>query len=216
MPKDAKPAATTPRTPRHSGDERRGQVVRAALTLAEQGLSAVTIAALAKAVGVVPSAIYRHFDGRDDVIRAAFEHVRGLMGRNLRRAATEPRALAGLEDFLRRHLALIDRHRALPRMLFSEQATAMDSVLRQAIVAGQDAMLTGIAAIIARGQAEGEIRRDAEPRDLAVLFLSQMLLPAHMRYIRGGDFDMTGQVERNWRIFRQMLSPAAETWEAPA
>ena len=208
--------ADSGRTPRRTREVRREQIAQAALALAEQGLSAVTIGALAKAVGVVPSAIYRHFSGRDDIIRAAFGLVRGEMADNLRLAAAEPRPVAGLELFLHRHIALIDHYRALPRMLFSEQATAMDSELRKAIVAGQDAMLAGVAAIIARGQADGDIRRDVEPRDLAVLFLCQMLLPAHMRYIRGGDFDMLGQVDRNWRIFRQTLSPQAATWEVPA
>ena len=48
---------------------RRGQIARAALALvARRGLNNLNIGALADEVGVVPSAIYRHYPGKDAVL----------------------------------------------------------------------------------------------------------------------------------------------------
>jgi len=61
----------TARSPYHHGDLRNA-LVKAAADLAEQGgPDAVTIRATARAVGVTPTAAYRHFANQEDLLRAA-------------------------------------------------------------------------------------------------------------------------------------------------
>ncbi|MBU1247321.1 MAG: TetR/AcrR family transcriptional regulator [Proteobacteria bacterium] len=189
-----------------SGDDRREQISLAALTLAEDGLRGVTIAAVAEAVGLVPSAIYRHFAGRNEMLQGAFDLLRGKTRQNLLRSIADPDPLSGLEGFLRRHLAIILEHRATPRILFSEDIASKDSPFREMLVQTQNAMIQGVMGMMERGQEQGGIRADLPAADLAVLFLGQMLLPAHMYFIRLGDFDLEGQVTRNWECFRVMIA----------
>lgn len=48
---------------------RREQIAAAALQLiARRGMHGLSIAGIARQVGLVPSAIYRHFDGKDHVL----------------------------------------------------------------------------------------------------------------------------------------------------
>src|SRR4030066_1931766 len=59
---------------------RRDQIARAALALiASRGTHALSVAAVARRVGLVPSAIYRHFRSKDEVLDAAIAHVGDLL-----------------------------------------------------------------------------------------------------------------------------------------
>ena len=50
---------------------RRIQIARAAITLiAERGIEGLSMGAIARQIGVVPSAIYRHFRNKDEVLDA--------------------------------------------------------------------------------------------------------------------------------------------------
>lgn len=203
-------------TQRMDTDSRQEQIALAALRLAENGLRAVTVTAVAEAVGLVPSALYRHFKNRNEILCAAFEVLRSMLRANLEASAMEPDALLGLERFWRRHIGLLRNNGAMPRILFSEDVAAPGSPFRQMLIEGQDAMVAGIAGIISQGQQAGRIREDQQSRDLAVLFLGQLLLPAHMYYIRRGEFDLEAQVERNWYIFKEMLvQPRISNEERP-
>ena len=196
---------------RMSGDDRREQIALAALTQAENGLRTVTIGAVAQAVGVVPSAIYRHFAGRDEMLQGAFDLLRGKLFANLRRSVAEPDSMVGLEKFWQGHLGVIREHRATPRVLFSEDIAAKDSPFREALVKGQAAIIAGVAEMLARGQEQGSVRADLPAEDLSIIFLGQMLLPAHIYFIRLGDFDLEGQVARNWECFRVMIAAQGRT-----
>jgi AcrR family transcriptional regulator len=72
--------STQPRSTYHHGDLRNA-LVRAAADLAEQGgPDAVTIRAAARAVGVTPTAAYRHFAGQADLLDAAKGEALDRMG----------------------------------------------------------------------------------------------------------------------------------------
>ena len=66
-------AVTRHRNPRGQGDQLRGDLIHAALTLlsAAGDPEDVSIRAVAKAAGVSPTAAYRHFHDRDDLVEAA-------------------------------------------------------------------------------------------------------------------------------------------------
>src|SRR6478752_4367465 len=66
-------AVTRPRSPRGQGEQLRRDLIHAALTLlsAAGDPEDVSIRAVAKAAGVSPTAAYRHFHDRDDLVEAA-------------------------------------------------------------------------------------------------------------------------------------------------
>jgi AcrR family transcriptional regulator len=196
-----------PPIPRLREETRKEHIARAALKLAEDGLPAVTVTAVAEAVGLVPSALYRHFENREAMIRAAFLILRARLFENLQKAQDDPEPMEALNRFWHGHLRMIREHGAIPRILFSEDLAAPGSPVRALLVEGQDTLLAGVAGIIAQGQEGGVIRADLDPRDLAILFMGQILLPAHMFFIRRGNFDIEAQVGRCWAIFSDMLRP---------
>ena len=56
------------KTSYHHGNLRQALVEAALALIAEQGPTGFTLSEAAKAAGVTPAAVYRHFAGRDDLI----------------------------------------------------------------------------------------------------------------------------------------------------
>jgi AcrR family transcriptional regulator len=82
---------------RREGEERRREaLIAAALDLvAEGGVAAATVRAIADRAGVTPGLIRHYFDGKDDLIRAAFARVMDRMTEESEQAAetgTDPLA----------------------------------------------------------------------------------------------------------------------------
>jgi len=88
-------------------------LVEAALKLIEQkGPQGFTLSEAAKNAGVTPAAVYRHFQGRDDLIaeaaREGFEIFADLM--EFAYASGQPSALASFEATGRAYLAFARKH----------------------------------------------------------------------------------------------------------
>jgi AcrR family transcriptional regulator len=88
------PAQPVPRT-------RRAEILAAAVPLfARDGFANVTNGQIAQAVGLAPSAIYRHYPGKVDILVAACLQAAGLLAqaveRSLERAADPERAVTAL------------------------------------------------------------------------------------------------------------------------
>ncbi|WP_405663481.1 TetR/AcrR family transcriptional regulator [Streptomyces sp. NBC_01166] len=71
------PARTVPRT-------RRAEILAAAVPLfARDGFTSVTNGQIAEAVGLAPSALYRHYDGKVDILAAACLQAAGLLAQGV-------------------------------------------------------------------------------------------------------------------------------------
>ena len=65
---------------------RREEIIMAALTLvANQGVKSMTIERISRIVGIVPSAIYRHFNNKSEILEA----VLGMIGERMKNNAIE-------------------------------------------------------------------------------------------------------------------------------
>ncbi len=82
----------------HHGTLRQALVDAATERLAQDGARGFTLAQAAKAAGVTPAAVYRHFRGRDDLIaevaRQGYERLALLTDTALRHKGAEPAVLA--------------------------------------------------------------------------------------------------------------------------
>ena len=75
----------------------RRAILDAALELSQDGgLSALSLRQVAKAVGIVPTAFYRHFESLDELglalVEESFESLRGML-RDVRQGSTVPREI---------------------------------------------------------------------------------------------------------------------------
>ncbi len=203
---------------RMSGEARREQIAEAGLALAAQGVEAVTVEKVAAMVGLVPSALYRHFKNKGEILDAMLDlvgrRVRENVGASLDEAAGDP--LAALRRLMRRHLGLIVRHPAMPRLLFSDEIYQSLPEKRDKLFRNILAFREAVAGLIRQGQEAGAIRSGVEPMDLTMLFLGLMAPSAILFHLSGGQFDVLAQAERNWPLFEEAARPRPKDTEEPA
>jgi AcrR family transcriptional regulator len=186
---------------------RREQIIQAALSLiGSHGLRRLSVASLARRIGLVPSALYRHFKGKDDVIEAVLQHIRDSLQENVRSVCAETiDPLERLRRLLMRHLAMVRDNAALPRIVFSEDVYAGRPARRARMFAGIRAYLDDVAAIVQQGQTDGQIRLDVDPQTVATLFLGLIQPGAILWHMSNGAFDVTRHAERGWRLLSDTL-----------
>jgi AcrR family transcriptional regulator len=188
---------------------RREQIAEAALNLiAVHGESCLSMAVLARRIGVVPSAIYRHFDSREKVLEAVIELLRNrLLGNvvTVRDEVTDP--LDQLKRLLVMHVRLILDHQALPRLIFSGDVYAGHHERKTKIYKIVKKYLSEIAEIIVEGQKRGRINPDLDPEMLSVVYLGLVQPTAILWHLSDGEFDAGKQVERAWPFFCETIKP---------
>ena len=127
------PAQPVPRT-------RRAEILAAAIPLfARDGFANVTNAQIAQAVGLAPSAIYRHYPGKVDILVAACLQAAGLLAqavdRSLHAAAGPARAVAALAAT---YVAYSFEHNALNSVAEAEVAGLPADLQRPVILAQRE------------------------------------------------------------------------------
>jgi AcrR family transcriptional regulator len=194
----------------HTG-VRRDQLTDATLAVvADHGLRGLSLAAVARRVGLTPSAIYRHFASKDALLDAVLERMRERLHGAVAAARTETDdPVEALHRLLKRHMQLIRLNRALPRIVLSDDYHIGHPERRQRLLGVFSGYLDGVADIVRQGQRLGSIRSDVNARSLAILFLG-LIQPAGVLWtLSDGRFDVTGQARAAWPIFEQAIRAPA-------
>lgn len=192
---------------------RREQIALAALTvIAAGGLRGLSIAAVTRRVGLVPSAIYRHFRSKEELIDAILELIHRRLQANLDAARTAGRdPLDTLRQALLRHVSMIRESQVVPQLLFSEDIYARRPERKARVLEIVRAYMGGVAEIVREGQREGSIRRELDPGALAVMFLGLVQPGAVLWFLSDGGFDVTRHATRGWGLFREVIAePSAK------
>lgn len=187
---------------------RQEQIVLAAMNLvATQGLKSLNVAGVARRIGLVPSAIYRHFKGKEEVIDAVLEHIRGMLVDNVEAVCKETSdPVERLRRLLFRHVQLIRENLAIPRIIFSEDVYGGRSGREEIVYGIVSDYLTRVEEIIRQGQGTGRIDPAIDPKTVSVMFLGLIQPTALLWHISGGRFDVTKQAEKVWKLFSRTIA----------
>jgi AcrR family transcriptional regulator len=184
---------------------RREQIVEAALSLiAAHGVRRLSMAALARRVGLVPSALYRHFGSKQEILRAAVQMI-GQKARDNMKAVREltPNSLERLQLLLTGIIKMIRELQAMPRIIFSEGMSTDHPEDKQQAYEMLQGVVKRIEDIIREGQDRGEIRADRDARSLAIMFWGMIPASVILWHISDGQFDVTRHAQKSWELFRE-------------
>lgn len=180
---------------------RQEQIARAAMKLlALRGWQRISLAAIAREVGVVTSAVYRHFKSKDEVLDAVLELVEQRFQANVG-AYSSNDPLARLHDVLMRHVALITSGVPVPRIILSEAVFTGHPRHRKRVQKIYQNYLAEIGVIFRDGQEQGLIQGKPSPETLSIMWLGLVQSPAILRLLGHGKFDLKQHCECAWQLF---------------
>ena len=189
---------------------RREQIAQAALNLvASQGLGRLSVAAVARRVGLVPSGIYRHFQSKDQIIDAVLDLFERRILEIVQAAQqATPDPLERMKRVLTGHVRIIREGRAIPRIIFSDEVH-MGHPERKGRVEQILAQYLGHVGQFAReGQQQGRIRQDLDPQTVALMLFGIVVPGGILWHLTDGGFDVTKHAERAWRILSEAIAPS--------
>jgi TetR/AcrR family fatty acid metabolism transcriptional regulator len=150
--------------PSSRGGDKHDRILDAAVRVfARKGFHATRVSDVANAAGVADGTIYLYFKSKDALLVSLFEN---RVERLLRFLETELRRAASASEKLKRivevQLGLLEGERDLAEVLtvILRQSTKL---MKQFAAPKFNAYLDAIAAVVAEGQAAGEIRADISP-----------------------------------------------------
>ncbi|MFA5159242.1 MAG: TetR/AcrR family transcriptional regulator [Candidatus Omnitrophota bacterium] len=189
-------------------EARQEQIIEAALELiGADGVNALSIAGIAERVGIVPSALYRHFKSKDDVLDAVLELIRTRLLANVTQVREEtPDALPRLKSLLMRQVRMLSENRAIPHVVFSDGIYTGHPERKAKVATIITSYLCKIQKIVEEGIQDGSIRRDVVPTTASVMFLGMILPAAILRNVSEGGFDVIAHAQNAWPAFVRCIA----------
>jgi AcrR family transcriptional regulator len=186
---------------------RQEQIAEAALrVITSHGMKGLSVARVARQIGIVPSGIYRHYSSKDEILDAVLSLIEQRLLENVSAVCKEtPDPLKRIHRLLMRHIKLIRENRAIPRVVFSEDVYGGSSSRKSKIYGIITNYLSRVAEIVSEGQKEGKLRSDVATDTVAVMFLGLIQPGAILWHLSDGEFDVTKQAEKAWRIFQTII-----------
>ncbi|MDP3585075.1 MAG: TetR/AcrR family transcriptional regulator [Thiobacillus sp.] len=202
---------------RLGADARREEIIRVTLDLAaKQGVDDITTQDMAQAMGLTQGAVFRHFPSKDAIWLAVMQWVRDRLMAVLGRAAEQGHdPLDALERMFFAHIAFIEGHPAIPRVLMSEHLHGRSSALRQMvteIMLGYEAKIAGL---LQAAQAQARVRADLDTHAAATLYIGMIQGLVMQSSILRGKRTLAAEAARTFPVFLQAVRPHASQEPAP-
>lgn len=189
-------------------ETRREQIAEATLDLlGTRGVRELSMAEVARQVGLVPAGIYRHFAGKDEVLDAVVELIAQRLAANVHFVREDTNdAIERLHRLLLRHVRFIQENRAVPRIMFSDELVSGNPKRKARVYQIIRGYLDDVSQIVREGQRSGAIRADLNPKVVSMLLLGIVLPGAVLWNLSSGQFDVSDHAEQAWDLFRQSIS----------
>lgn len=194
-------------------EERKEEIIKKTLELAaDEGVARLTTQAIADRVGIAQSTIFKHFKTRDAILNGAIKWISGQIFQLLQITAGESAsASVRLHSLISRQLALVGKHRGLPRLLFSDRLHLESPQLKKTVSQVMLGYMDRVSSLIKEGMEEGLFRKDCDPDERArcIVALIQGLV------VRWSLFDFSFSLEDEgeavWRFVEASLIQNSES-----
>lgn len=190
-------------------EQRRKEIVQATLDLtAEQGIKRVTTQAIADKVGIAQPTVFRHFKTRDDI----FASVIGWIAENLSKAilsGTNPADQADeqLRKLIQSQLTFINKHRAIPRVLFSDLLHLDSPRLKSLLQELMNGYIKRVTQLLQQGKETGVFREELDV-DQTGRYIAALIQGLVLRWsVYEFNFSLEKEAEIIWGFLTPVLKP---------
>jgi hypothetical protein len=136
------------------------------------------------------------------VLDTVLDLIAARMEANVAQArANGANALDRLHGLLTRHVEMVRRNSAIPRVVFSEELLHARAAQRRRMYEIIRGYLRRVEQIIRDGQREGGIRAGVDPEAASMLFLGLIQPGVVLWAMSDGEFDVAAHAEAGWKLF---------------
>lgn len=148
--------------------ERQKEIINASLEIiAESGIQSLTIKNLSKKIGLVESAIYRHYKSKTQILNAILDSINEQS--KSKEISEADSIFKILENRIGHHFSIFKEKPALVSVVFAEELFQNEPTLVEKTRLKVKISISDLSALIKKGQQDGEIRNDLNPEILSVM-----------------------------------------------
>ena len=188
-------------------EQRQKEIVRATLDLtAEHGIKKVTTQAIADKVGIAQPTVFRHFKTRE----AIFTAVIGWIAENLFKAISAGMNPTDspdikLQKLLQRQLTFINKHRAIPKVLFSDLLHLESPKLKTALQEVMNRYIARVTQLLNEGKQADIFRNDLDA-DQTARYVAALIQGLVLRWsVYEFNFSLEKEAEIIWKFLQPVL-----------
>ncbi|MBU1044584.1 MAG: TetR/AcrR family transcriptional regulator [Candidatus Omnitrophica bacterium] len=182
---------------------RQAQIIAAALdVIAKDGFKGLTIAAIAKKVGITNSNVYRHFSGREAIVEAIVSEVEISLQKIISEACSKNNLPSQcLENIFLKHIEFLETHRGIPRVIFSDEMYSGNELLIRRLRGIVKQYMGGIKKVLKKGVEEKEFDSGLDIDAAAMTFMGFIQSTALQWILFRYSFSPKKRGKKIWKIY---------------
>ncbi len=186
---------------------RQKQIINVAIELiAEKGIQDLTIKNLSGRIGIAESAIYRHFNSKQDIllgILEIFDNDKKHFMDNIKDSDKSP--LEQLELIFKLRFKFFNENPAIASVIFSEELFRNDPRLSRKVFQIMQSNQAIVHEIIKAGQKQKQIRNDIETQELAFILIGALRLVVTKWRLSNFGFNLEREGKKLWRSILKII-----------
>lgn len=195
------------RAPKTETEIRREQITEAAFELVgSQGISSLTVEKIATMIGVVPSALYKHFKNKQQILDSILDMIHSTLEGIFKEACQKGRTPLG-----KIHLFFLGETR------FMMQNPEGPMILMHAIRSGKPSkrldramdfgrkIYVELVELLRKGQEIHEVRSDIPAENMGLFYFAMTQQIAMAPKIGDGKIDVVKHIDYAWQAFAEIV-----------
>ncbi|HCX98991.1 MAG TPA: TetR/AcrR family transcriptional regulator [Bacteroidales bacterium] len=170
------------------------------------GIQGFTIKNLAKKIGISEPAIYRHYENKISILLAILDYFKSRSESLFVKQVNESdSSLVRIEKIFQGHFNAFEKTPSLVNVIFSEEIFRNEPILQERITDIMDRNSGVIKAIVAEGQARGEIKAEIESKYLTLIILGSLRMMVKRWQMGDKSFNHSEEVSKLFNTIKNLI-----------
>lgn len=176
------------------------------LIIAEKGIQQLTIKNISKSMGITEPAIYRHFDGKLDILLSILSHFKTNSHTiSAKIISDKTSSIKKIESLFMNHFKQFTTNPASAAIIFSEEIFQNDKRLAEQVNLMMQFNQNMIIKIIIKGQQNNEIRKDIPEKLLSIIIMGTLRLIVSKWRLSNFSFDLETEGAELWNSLKKVI-----------
>ena len=188
--------------------DRQMEIVEKSIEIIDnKGIQGLTIKHLSKEIGITESALYRHFESKNDIILAildGFNEISEMLAAMMK--TFEGTTIEKINTMFGNMLDLFSETPSVVSVIFSEELFKNDKVLKQHVKEIQNRNQNTVEMILNKGQEQGDVRKDVDSKYLALIIMGGIRLMVKNWSLNDYDFDIKDEGDKLMKTIEVLIS----------